>query len=74
MQCKYCTHSYVGGPQQTRAHFLGIKGQGVDKCKNVSDDVKQLMRTLMENANGERLVMLMPLRLKVIQVSLNLIK
>ena len=40
MQCKYCTDSYVLGPQRIRAHLLGIKGQGVDKCKKASNDVK----------------------------------
>ena len=51
MQCKYCNHIFGGGPQWIRAHLLGLKGQGVDKCKNASDIVKQQIGRLIENAS-----------------------
>ena len=36
MQCKYCNHTYVGGPQQIRVHLFGLRGQGVEKCKHAT--------------------------------------
>ena len=53
MQCKYCNHTYVGGPQRIRVHLLGLRGQGVEKCKHASNDVKQQIKRLMEIASEE---------------------
>ena len=41
VQCKHCQHVFVGGPFRIRAHLLGTKGFGVDKCRRI-DAVKKL--------------------------------
>ena len=53
MQCKYCNHTYVGGPQRIEVQWLGLRGQGVEKCKHPSNDVKQQIKRLMGIASEE---------------------
>ena len=35
VQCNHCHHVFVGGPFRIRAHLLGLKGLGVDKCHQI---------------------------------------
>ncbi|MCO5568912.1 hypothetical protein L7F22_022614 [Adiantum nelumboides] len=45
-KCKYCGHSWDGGPLHIRAHILGLKGLGVDKCASAPQDAKDVCRRL----------------------------
>jgi hypothetical protein len=40
VQCKHCQRVFIGGPFRIRAHLLGTKGFGVDKCRRI-DIVKK---------------------------------
>ena len=51
MKCKYCNHVFVGGPHRIRAHILGIRGQGVEKCTKASDIVRSQLRNAMGHGN-----------------------
>ena len=51
MQCKYFIHIFGGAPQWIRAYLFGRRWQGVDKCNNASDIVKQKIGRLIENAS-----------------------
>ena len=39
-ECMHCKHVFPGGPHSIKAHLLGLKGQGVDKCRNVTGGIK----------------------------------
>ena len=51
MKCKYCNHAFVGGPHRIRAHILGIRGQGVEKCTKASDTVRSQLKNAMVHGN-----------------------
>ena len=51
MKCKYCNHVFVGGPHRIRAHILGIRGQGVEKCTTASDTVRNQLKNAMVHGN-----------------------
>ena len=40
VQCNHCHHVFVGGPFRIRAHLLGLKGLGVDKCRQIDAVIK----------------------------------
>ena len=52
IQCKHCGHAFVGGPFRIRAHLLGLKGLGVDKCCNIDATIKEEVKKLVFDANG----------------------
>ena len=56
MQCKCCNHVYVGGPHRIRAHLLGIRGKGIEKCKNASDVVKSQFKNSMVHGNDQSIL------------------
>ncbi|MCO5608691.1 hypothetical protein L7F22_062905 [Adiantum nelumboides] len=45
-KCKYCGHSWDDGPLRIRAHILGLKDLGVDKCASAPQDAKDICRRL----------------------------
>ena len=40
IQCKHCHHVFVGGPFRIRAHLLGLKGLGFNKCRQIDVVIK----------------------------------
>ncbi|KAH7428557.1 hypothetical protein KP509_09G006900 [Ceratopteris richardii] len=58
-KCKFCAHTWDGGVNRLRAHIIGLRGYGVGKCDNVSQDAKDACRRihgkvpLSEQSQGE---------------------
>ena len=52
IQCKHCSHAFVGGPFWIRAHLLGLKGLVVDKCHHTDVAIKEEVKKLVFDANG----------------------
>ncbi|KAH7437821.1 hypothetical protein KP509_05G090800 [Ceratopteris richardii] len=52
-KCKYCGHTFDGGPNRIRAHVLGLKGFGVDKCSCAPADVRDVCKKLHAKVSGE---------------------
>ena len=54
VECSHCKHVFVGGPHKIKAHLLGLKGQGVDKCHNVTGAIKDEINKLIgeDDAHG----------------------
>ena len=46
-ECKHCKHVFAGGPHRIKAHLLGLKGQGVDKCRKVTGAIKDEIKKLI---------------------------
>ena len=58
VQCKHCHHVFVGGPFRIRAHLLGLKGLGVDKCRQIDVVIKAEVQKMVSGCanvdmNGE---------------------
>lgn len=45
-KCKYCPHTWDGGPVRIRAHILGLKGHGVAPCLNAPYAVKDVCKKM----------------------------
>ena len=51
VQCKHCQHVFVGGPFRIRAHLLGTKGFGVDKCRRIDAIKKVEVQKMISNTS-----------------------
>ena len=51
VQCKHCQHVFVGGPFRIRAHLLGTKGFGVDKCRRIDAVKKAEVQKMISNTS-----------------------
>ena len=49
IQCKHCHHVFVGGPFRIRAHLLGLKGSGVDKCRHIDAAIKAEVQKMVSD-------------------------
>ena len=54
-ECKHCKHVFVGGPHRIKAHLLGFKGQGVDKCRNVIGPTKDKIKKLISDVDAHEI-------------------
>ena len=58
IQCKHCHHVFVGGPFRIRAHLLGLKGLGFNKCRQIDVVIKAEVQKMVSGCanvdmNGE---------------------
>ncbi|MCO5572487.1 hypothetical protein L7F22_026242 [Adiantum nelumboides] len=52
-KCKFCGHTWDGGPARIRYHLLKITGHGVGPCDQVPDAVKEVVTRLHADARGD---------------------
>ncbi|MCO5589012.1 hypothetical protein L7F22_042976 [Adiantum nelumboides] len=52
-KCKFCGHTWDGGPARIRYHLLKIAGHGVGPCDQVLDAVKEVVTRLHADARGD---------------------
>ncbi|MCO5593597.1 hypothetical protein L7F22_047612 [Adiantum nelumboides] len=52
-KCKFCGHTWDGGPARIRYHLLKIDGHGVGPCDQVPDAVKEVVTRLHADARGD---------------------
>ncbi|MCO5550696.1 hypothetical protein L7F22_004186 [Adiantum nelumboides] len=52
-KCKFCGHTWDGGPARIRYHLLKIAGHGVGPCDQVPDAVKEVVTRLHADARGD---------------------
>ena len=50
VQCKYCTHEFVGGAARIRQHILHTKGalRGVQKCTAAEEELEDVVAEMKE--------------------------
>ncbi|MCO5609656.1 hypothetical protein L7F22_063886 [Adiantum nelumboides] len=46
-KCNFCGHCWDGGPACIRAHMIGLKGYGVDRCGKAPEIVRDTCRRLL---------------------------
>ncbi|MCO5613183.1 hypothetical protein L7F22_067459 [Adiantum nelumboides] len=52
-KCKFCGHTWDGGPARIRYHLLKIAGHSVGPCDQVPDAVKEVVTRLHADARGD---------------------
>ncbi|MCO5594927.1 hypothetical protein L7F22_048962 [Adiantum nelumboides] len=52
-KCKFCGHTWDGGPYRIRAHLLSLFGHGVGPCESVPEDVKKVVTRLHVDAKSD---------------------
>ncbi|KAH7284565.1 hypothetical protein KP509_34G060300 [Ceratopteris richardii] len=52
-RCKFCGHIWDGGANRIRAHILGLKGYGVDKCAQAPQKIREACRKLLAKSSQE---------------------
>ncbi|KAH7437491.1 hypothetical protein KP509_05G074500 [Ceratopteris richardii] len=52
-KCKFCGHVWDGGANRIRAHILGLKGYGVDKCAQAPRNIQEACRKLLAKSSQE---------------------
>ncbi|MCO5603845.1 hypothetical protein L7F22_057998 [Adiantum nelumboides] len=52
-KCKFCGHTWDGGPARIRYHLLKMAGHGVGPCDQVPDAVKEVVTRLHADARGD---------------------
>ncbi|MCO5604284.1 hypothetical protein L7F22_058449 [Adiantum nelumboides] len=52
-KCKFCGHTWDGGPARIRYHLLKIDGHGVGPCDQLPDAVKEVVTRLHADARGD---------------------
>ncbi|MCO5555647.1 hypothetical protein L7F22_009192 [Adiantum nelumboides] len=52
-KCKFCGHTWDGGPARIHYHLLKIAGHGVGPCDQVPDAVKEVVTRLHADARGD---------------------
>ncbi|KAK7834996.1 hypothetical protein CFP56_023949, partial [Quercus suber] len=40
-KCNFCQHNFAGGASRIKYHLAGVKGNGVDICTSVPEDVQK---------------------------------
>ncbi|MCO5591831.1 hypothetical protein L7F22_045824 [Adiantum nelumboides] len=52
-KCKFCGHTWDGGPYRIRAHLLSLSGHGVGPCESVPENVKEVVIRLHVDAKSD---------------------
>ncbi|MCO5612854.1 hypothetical protein L7F22_067125 [Adiantum nelumboides] len=52
-KCKFCEHTWDGGPYRIRAHLLSLSSHGVGPCESVPENIKEVVTRLHVDAKSD---------------------